>query len=286
MARLSLAGIAVVCALPAAHAQAAPSVTKLELAITGTVDRYATVVGELRIPESNRDRLPAVVIVNSSPGFDGRGAFYAEALNQAGIATLEIDMFQGRGLPVSPVHNMPHAFQSLRHLAGHPRIDRARVAVMGFSWGALVALLTSSAQLARQYGDRDLRFSAHLPLYPQCWVVRTARHGKDKLLAPAIFKQVTGSPVHVLAGDQDGYDDPDGCLRFVASLPPDAARHFSVTVYKGATFAWDNRFSYASYEAGANQGKGGIVNVIADAEIARESRAFAVSYFKKHLGAD
>jgi uncharacterized protein len=282
-----LSGIlAAACALPAAHGQAATSIERYEFEVSGTNERRAAVVGEIRIPESVRDRLPAVVIVNSSPGFDGRGAFYAEALNHAGIATLEVDMFQGRGLPSSPVENMPHAFQSLRHLARHPRIDPARIGIMGFSWGAQIALVASSAELARRYGKDNLQFAAHLPLYPQCWVVRTARNGKDKRLQSTTFKEVTRAPVHILAGDLDGYDDPDGCQKFVASLPAHARRHFAVTVYKGATFAWDSRFASASYEAGANKGQGGIVSVVPDAEIARESLAFAVSFFKRHLAPD
>lgn len=277
--------LAVACAVLAAHVRAETSAEKIEFEVTGAFERGAAVAAEIRIPDSVGDRLPAVVIVNSSPGFDGRGAFYAEALNRAGIATLEIDMFQGRGLPLSPVHNMPHAYQSLQYLARHPRVDPARIGIMGFSWGALIALLTTSGELSRQYSDGNLRFAAHLALYPQCWIIRTARHGKDRFLQPTIFKQVTGSPVHILAGDKDNYDDPDGCSTLVDSLPAHARGGFSVTVYKGATFAWDSRFSYASYEAGANKGKGGIVNVIANPEIAHDSQAFAVSYFKKYLAA-
>jgi hypothetical protein len=89
-----------------------------------------------------------------------------------------------------------------------------------------------------------------------------------------------------VAGDNDTYDDPDGCEKFVASLPANARRHFSVTVYKGATFMWDSRFSGASYEAGAYKGSGGIVEVVANAELARASQACAVSYFRKHLAVD
>lgn len=281
--RLPCGLLAVACALPAACAQATASIERLAFEVIGTRERGAAVSGELRIPDSDRNRLPAVVIVNSSPGFDGRGASYAAALNQAGIATLEVDMFQGSGLPSSPVQSLPHAFQSLQYLARHPRIDPARVGIMGFSWGAQIALVASSAELARQYGSGPLRFAAHLPLYPQCWVVRTARNGKDRLLKSAIFKEVTGAPVHILAGDKDTYDDPDGCRKFVATLPARARRHFAVTVYPGATFAWDSRFASASYEAGAYKGKGGIVNVAPDAEIARESQAFAASFFKGHL---
>jgi uncharacterized protein len=239
VSRLAIARLlAVACALLPAHAPAAASVEQIALAVTHASEHHAAVTGELRIPDSFRDHLPAVVIVNSSPGFDGRGAFYADALNQAGIATLEIDMFQGRGLPLSPVLNMPHVYQSLQYLARHPRIDPARVGMMGLSWGAQVAMLTSSVELARRYSDRNLRFAAHRALYPQCWVILTARNGKGKLLKRAPFNQVTGSPVHILAGDKDVYDDPDGCLKFVASPPGSGRPHFSITVYEGATSAW------------------------------------------------
>ena len=43
-------------------------------------------------PVSAAAALPAVVIVTSSPGFDGRSAFYAEALQAAGFATLVTDI--------------------------------------------------------------------------------------------------------------------------------------------------------------------------------------------------
>ena len=87
-----------------AHAQDTVSTEKISIEINSAFQSDARVIGELRIPKSNRDRLPAVLIVNSSPGFDGRSSFYALALNQAGIATLEVDMFQGKGLPATPRH--------------------------------------------------------------------------------------------------------------------------------------------------------------------------------------
>jgi len=286
VSELALGALTVACATLSAHAQAATSVDKVEFEVVSAFERRAAVVGELRVPDSPRERLPAVIIVNSSPGFDGRGAFYAEALNQGGIATLEIDMCQGRGLPLSPVHHLPHVYQSLQYLARHPRIDPARVGIMGFSWGAQVALLTGFSKLVRKYGDRNLRFAAQLPVYPQCWVIRTARNGRDKLLEPALLMEAAGSPVQILAGEKDDYDDPDGCQQLVASLPADARRHFSVTVYKDATFAWDSRFGGATYESGAHNGKGGIVHIVANPDIARESQAFAVGYFRKHLAAE
>ena len=267
-----------------ATGQAGTSVDKISLDVPAAAyKRGNQIAGELRIPDSKRERLPAVVIINSTPGFDGRGAFYAEALNAAGIATLELDIFQGSGLPASPVQNLPHAFRSLRYLGAHPRIDGARVGVMGFSWGGQIVLVASSAKLRDEYGQGTNGFAAHLALYPQCWRIRTAQSGKDPLLAPPLFDAVAGGPVHILAGDRDGYDGPDGCRLFIEWLPATTRANYSVTIYEGATFAWDHKFGGATYEAGGRRGEGGIVEVVADPQLAATSRDFAVRYFLRHL---
>lgn len=98
-------------------------------------------------------------------------------------------------------------------------------------------------------------------------------------------RRLTGRPVYVLAGARDDYDGADGCRRFVAALLREARRHVGLAVYPRATFAWDSRHGSAPCEASARQGKGGIVNVVADPDIARQSREFAVTWFGRHLGA-
>lgn len=265
--------------LGTANAQGNVSIEKISFRVTGAFEPGAEVSGDLRIPDSKPDRLPAVLILHSSPGFDGRGAFYAEALNRAGIATVEIDYMQGKGMPATPRHHLPHVFQSLQFLAVHPRIEPQRIGVMGFSWGGILAVLTSSDELARQYGSGELRFAAHLGIYPICWRHRTVLAGTYKTFKPTTYRRVTGKPVHILAGDKDDFDDPDSCEKFLAELPAQVRSHFSLTVYPGATFAWDSRFSSTTYDVGAKKGKGGFVNVFADAEIANRSRKFAAAYF-------
>ena len=153
--------VAVVMALDTflrtANAQVAVSGEALSFRAETAFEPGAPVSGELRIPESKRDRLPAVLILHSSVGIDGTGASYAEVLNQAGIATLEIEMWQiaSGGRPVSTRFTMPHAYGSLLHLSGHPRIDPNRIGVMGFSWGGIMSGLTSSAELTQQYGRQS-----------------------------------------------------------------------------------------------------------------------------------
>jgi dienelactone hydrolase len=286
-----LAVLALTCAqfTVAAHARDSISIETASLAINSAFQSDARVIGELRIPSSGRDRLPAVLIVNSSPGFDGRGAFYAAALNAGGIATFEVDMFQGKGLPGTPRHNLPHVYQTLEFLARHPRIDATRIGVMGFSWGGNVAVLASFDELANQYARGSLRFAAHLGLYPGCWkhyALLTDKPGKWKELTSTIYRRTTGRPVRILAAEKNDYDDRYTCRKFVDALPAEVQRNFSVIVYPGATFGWDSRFSSASYDASAKDGKGGIVNVIADPALAEQSRQAAVVYFRQHLGVD
>jgi len=257
----------------------------VEIDIVQTFDRQARLVGKLSIPSSGRERLPAVVIVNSGPGFDGRSAFYAAGLNEAGIASFEVDMFQGRGIAPWIVANMPHAFQGLRWLARHPRIDGARVGIMGVSYGGQVAILAASDEIVRTYAEPGQRYAAHLANYPQCWGLRRARAALDKHYKPTYFDAVTGRPVHVLVGDRDGYGSLATCREFLDALPAATRPSFAMTVYEGATFGWDYSFGGASYEATADRGRGGIVTTTADPEVSRKSREFAVSYFSRHLAA-
>jgi len=272
-----------VLALPCALAQDKVVAEEVHFQVADGFERGAAVVGQLRVPVGKGGRAPAVMIVNSSPGFDGRSAFYSEALNLAGIATIELDFMQGRGMPASPRQHMAHAYETLQYLAADPRIDAARVGIMGFSWGGMIALLTSSAELTHKYTGDRLRFAAHLGVYPICWRHEIVAAGKDKHFGPGVYRQVTGRPVHILAGAKDAFDEPDSCDKFLNALPDESRRHFSLTMYPDATFGWDSRFSSDSYDAGANRAKGGFLRITADAALAERSRQFAVNYFARNL---
>ena len=280
--RLAAGVLAFLGVLGTADAQV--SVERMGFKVLDAFEPGAAVSGELRIPATKRERLPAVLILHGSAGVDGRGASYAKVLNAAGIATLEIDMFQGRGRPGTTRHNMPHAYETLQYLARHPRIDGARVGIMGFSWGGIMSVLTSSLELTEQYTGGKLRFAAHLGIYPVCWSHRSVVAGKAKFFKPSVYRRVTGSPVHLLAGDKDGYDEPDACQKFLSELPAEVRPHFGLTVYSGGTHGWDGVAGGAYYDIGANSGKGGPVDVIADPALAKRSRDFAVAFFGEHLG--
>ncbi|HLY77728.1 MAG TPA: hypothetical protein VKQ70_00025, partial [Caulobacteraceae bacterium] len=85
-------------------------------AFSSRADPPLTIAGKLSTPV-DAEPAAAVLICHGSDGVDARGAFHAQALNDAGIATFEIDMWAARGVkrgalarPRSVPETLPDAF--------------------------------------------------------------------------------------------------------------------------------------------------------------------------------
>jgi uncharacterized protein len=242
-----------------------------------------TIPATLRLPEKRTGRVPAVVIVHGSGGVDGRGAYHAAALNAAGIATLEIDMWAPRGLRGGPSgrprrmsETLPDAYGALLYLTGHPTIDPAKIGILGFSWGGGLSLLTTSAHLTEQWTAGRARFAAHMPFYPVCYSF-LSRYRTD-------VDRMTGAPVLILAGAKDDYEEPDSCPKFVDSLTPEQRTHVSLIVYPDGYHGWDASRAVTFYDPAANRGQGGNIRFYPDSRIAEQSRKEAVQFFRKAFG--
>jgi len=155
------------------------------------LDRYleaiqaleTVVSGELRLP-AGTERVPAVVLSHSAGGVaEDRDLAWAERFTSIGIAVFIVDSFTPRG--VKGFANQPSfaasvadVYAALRLLVTHPRIDPARIALMGFSRGGTVAL-TAALEPVRRVGAPDgARFAAHVALYPGCVISRTGSRGR------------------------------------------------------------------------------------------------------------
>lgn len=248
-------------------------------------------------------KLPAVLILHGSSGVDARGDFYEAALNAAGIATLQIDMWQARGItaagqrPAAPVLTYPDAFSALNFLAQQRGIDGSRVGVLGFSWGGLVSLGTAERLYAGQFGG-GLKFKAHVAHYPVCYAWNNTALLAAVRSTPAQYGvqwiNLTGAPVLIQIGTKDDYDNSSQpCEALAQSANAGNAGNggiVSVKAYPGATHGWDRLMVPMSVsDPFANQGSyfsTGVpptVNFTPDPDQAYESRARVVRFFAKQL---
>lgn len=246
------------------------------------LDGGVKVNGELRIPSTSGEKIPAVIVIHNAGGLeDNTGTRYIDALNAAGVATLELDLFPRGGRPASTRSNLPHMYGSLIYLAKHQRVDPKRIGVMGFSWGGVMSLVAASDQLTRAYTGGTYQFAAHLPLYPVCWAHIGILQGKNKAYDASIYQVMTGAPVHILAGEKDVYDEPDTCVKFIQALPTATRTFVSSTVYPGAGHGWDTLQERQYMDHLAYMGRGGNVPHLKNSVVSEKSIAFAVEFFTR-----
>lgn len=240
-----------------------------------------TVAGRLNTISGAVVPTPAVVICHGSDGVDGRGEFHAGALNAAGIATLEIDMWAARGTargaaarPRSPVETLPDAFAAKSFLADQPEVDAARIGIMGFSWGGVVTLLAATKQT--QALSNGAPFRGHVAMYPVCWAYE---------VVPGLsLADLTGAPVLIQAGDADTYDDPDGLDQLLARLPEASRTVIRGVTHAGAGHGFDRDLPAQTInDPFAHKGQGGPVVMAFHPEAARRARELTVEFFRESL---
>lgn len=254
-----------------------------------------TVKGKLTLPDRcrphSRHPAPAVVILHGSAGVDFRGTFYAEALNEAGIATLEIDMWEARGVvgganrPPLPMVTYPDAFGALNLLATRPEIDPERIGVLGFSWGGVIAMATATENnQGVKYGYGETRFKAHVAHSPLCYGYNNPHIPYSEFGSQA-GNPLTGAPILVQIGEQDGYDEsPAPCRQLKASLPPTEQARLEVVAYDNAQHGWDRLLVPISVtDQYAHLGRGGDVILAPNVEQAYKAREKVVRFFRRTL---
>src|SRR6266581_6446659 len=158
--------------------------------------KAVTIAGELRIPRGVNGRMPAVVLLHGSGGVGPGPELWAKHFNEMGIAAFLLDSFSARGIVstsadqalLGRLNMILDAYRSHEVLAAHPRIDPARIAVMGFSRGGQSALYSSMKRFQQMWNPRAA-FAAYIPLYASC---STTFIG-DTDLSPAPIRQFHGA---------------------------------------------------------------------------------------------
>ena len=184
---------------------------------------------------------PAVVIHHSCGGIRTEVKDWAKAALAQGYVAFVLDSLGPRGLktnclPPSPVtvsRGVKDAFQALAHLKSLPFVDASRIGFIGFSWGAMVGLLTASKEISNALSSGD-RFAAAVVLYPMCNFPGSAGFPTSfEYLRPDIDK-----PLLVLMGGEDTETPASECLPRLDALRARGAPVES-KLYASATHCWD-----------------------------------------------
>ena len=237
-----------------------------------------------QLPADNKGKLPAVIILHGTGGIRYSGIYYAAALNKAGIATLEIDQWGGRGLtgvassrPKGRGDMLADVGGAYRMLAERQDIDARHIGLMGSSMGGGETLLMMTRHWSEAILGPDAQIKAAVALYPVCWVYNH--------VPGAEFGDLFNAPIRIMIGGADDYDGGGAaCEALQHDLPPRDAAHISVRVFPGATHIFDS-FSgaYEFSDPGANRRKGGIIHVRPDEEARQRARDDLVQFFTAAL---
>lgn len=194
-----------------------------------------TIAGQLRLPRPGTDRLPTVVLLHGSGGISGFVAEWEQELNGAGFATFVVDSWAGRGITstvldqsqIGRLAQLFDAYRALELLEKHPRVDPARVAVMGFSRGGQAALYSGVKRFQRAQGPASGReFAAYIALYPTCNTTYRAD------------EEVTSNPIRILHGAADDYVPIGPCRDYARRLKAKGA-NIEHTEYADAHHVFD-----------------------------------------------
>lgn len=192
---------------------------------------------------------PALVLLHQCGGLGGerwQNQSMLEWARQAvarGYVALLVDALGPRGVasvcmgPRNGVHfarGVSDALQAVAHLRALPYVSRDRVALAGYSWGAMVATLASRRN-GRAYSKGSADFAAAVAFYPGCFTIRPPTSAAYEILDRDVDR-----PLLLLLGGRDVETPPADC---VSRLETAKARGAPVEwhVYPEATHCWDCR---------------------------------------------
>ena len=124
------------------------------------------------------------------------------------------------------------ALQAAEHLRKFDFVDKKRVALAGYSWGAMVGVLSSSKLWGTTVSPGE-RFAAVVSFYPGCFAIRPRTGSPYEIVNADIDR-----PLLVLMAEKDNETPPADCIPKL-----EAARNAGAPVewhlYPGITHCWD-----------------------------------------------
>jgi dienelactone hydrolase len=193
--------------------------------------------GDLRLPHAGTGPLPAVILLHGAGGVSPNLADWVSELHRLGMATLVLDSFSGRGIPetrtgrfrINYGSRLIDVYRALEVLATHPRLDPARIALMGFSQGGGVVLLARQTRFQHLWASGDRQFAAFLAFYPSACNGRLLEEN-----------HVSPGPLRILHGTADDQTIIDPCRDYVERMRA-TGQDVALLAYLGAHHAFDIR---------------------------------------------
>jgi dienelactone hydrolase len=177
-----------------------------------------------------------MVLLTSSAGVQRhREHYYAQALNDAGVAAFIVDSFTGRGVRrtvadqtlVSAAQMEGDAFAALALLRSDARIDPVRIGVMGVSKGGGATLNAAIAVRQRWRPGFDHLFDLHVAICPGA----TTQHRDPTTHA---------RPIYFMLAGRDDYTPASLALDYAERMRATGNRQIKVKVYSGAHHGWES----------------------------------------------
>ena len=149
-----------------------------------------------------------------------------------GIATFELNSFKSREITstvgtqneVTIATIILDAYRAFEILSKHPRIDRDRISITGWSLGGGVTLFSAWLPINNAI-NQNVKFKSHLAFYPPCF------------FEPENI-QFSDSPIHILIGELDNWTPAKPCEGFVSKLKNNSA-NINLTIYEGSHHSFD-----------------------------------------------
>jgi dienelactone hydrolase len=264
-----------------ATAGAAPAGTRIDFSSLDASQPYK-VSGTLYFPAKAANPTPAVVIVHGTTGIDMRGAFYREALLNAGIAVFEVDF--KTGIYTSAMDRpknetfLPMAFAALKELRKLPAIDPHRIAIMGFSMGGGITVRTAIEANRAQWMGEEKGFAAHAAFYhaafyPVCKpILERVEHSSG----------MTGAPIIIFYGTEDAYGEGKAVPELKSLLRKKFNFDLATVEYPGATHGFNRNAPALSYaDPAARDGRG---YMEWNPAAANDSLTKVVEFLRQNLG--
>jgi dienelactone hydrolase len=184
---------------------------------------------------------PAIAMIHQCAGLNETIVQHAREAVASGFVVLVTDSLGLRAVTsvcygprngVNFFRGVRDALQAVDHLRSLPMVDKTRVGLVGYSWGAMIGLMAASPMYRGWLGFHGSP-AAVVSHYPGCFTITPPNRNRSF----EVFSRDVDVPVLALLGSDDTETPPDECERKFkdANYPEMLDWH----LYPGATHCWD-----------------------------------------------